>query len=459
MFAYYVLATMNVLLATYIIATSPVKGVGRFLAPDSIVAAILAATFGIRPLFPDRFKEWTVNGYVPTPDGIFLAAVIGTVGLGAIAVGATLHRSHPERYLAASHGDEVRDLSPLKVLSVSAVSTLAYLGLLTLFLGNASVFKDGRTVETAQSGVPEIVFMIPLAGSIAVAMCLISKRNVDISHRATLLLLAASAIPVLAVSQAGSRRLIIPALMIPMIAALMRRPRPLRAWHIGAGVGGVLVLATVPYVRAAGARAPGESLAGALIRHIGDTGPVGVIRPFFTQWDTGMLDYTAVVAERLDRFGLGLGTLVEFLTRPLPSTIQPFGTSFSDQLLTDLYGGGCWDPYCPVASAPGVLYFDGGYIGVAVGGIFIGYWLRRIANLWQHNEALTDGRVIAVCIVAAYALVFARTNSIHALWWVIYTLLIAFAVERLTRWAHVRPDLNSRDSEHQGALRPDRSRR
>jgi hypothetical protein len=243
------------------------------------------------------------------------------------------------------------------------------------------------------------------------------------------------AISLVMVSALGTRRFMIPAVLMPICAALIRRPAKLRLWHLAVGFLGLLFVAIVPMVRSAGARLPGENLLTASLRYASEQGIGGILEPIFASYDTEMLDYIALASSRIHSgwlsLGLGRGTLLEFILRPLPGSMLSH-PAWSDEVLINLWGGtGCGNPYCPVASVAGVTYFDGGYPLVIVGSLAFGFGLRWLATRWVYNGHLGDFRATAVAIASSFALVAARTNTVHATWWCIYTLIIAWLIYRV----------------------------
>lgn len=422
---------------TYVIATCPVRGVGRFLAPDVMATAMIVAIFGVRPTFKDRFEEgpW-YDMYVPTVEGQHISLLVGVIAIVSFSIGTTIAQRTTRR---EARLDQFRSCQSTKqirftagqVIALSAISAFTYVAALTAFAGPGifSQLQNGRSADLAIGGIPEIVMIIPLTASVAAAIFLLTHKNRRLLAVEIIVLLMATITSVTLVSQLGNRRFIIPAVLIPLTAALIRKPARVKLIHIGLATVGVLLLATIPMVRAAGARRPGEGLLSAGWRYLQEEGPSGVIRPIFVSYDTEMFDYIAVVAPTLesDRFGWGRGTVVEFITRPLPATWID-GPAWSNSLMTQFFGGGCGDPVCPVASLPGVLYFDGGLTLVAVGSLIAGIFLRILSAKWQYNKLVSIKTQISVVIISSFALIAIRTNTIHAAWWVVYSLMIAYAV-------------------------------
>lgn len=421
--------------AVYLIASTPVTGLGRYLAPDSVAGLTLFAIFGLRPLFTDRFSDRTLYGYIPTDAGQQTAMIVGMVGMVALAFGAlcaTRARSRPRPASPTKPHWEL-NMKSSHVIFFTLGSSLLYLAGFAAIAGVQSLqaLSGGRSENVHLEGVPEALLILPMAGPIVVALFLAFRRGKPISRSEVLVLVAAVATSLIQLSQLGNRRFIIPALLIPAIAALMRRPTRVRVWHVAFAFITFAFAAIVPMVRSAGARSAGENLLSASFRYFGDVGLSGTFRPVLASYDTEMFDFIALFASPsslpFGDFGYGRGTVLEFFTRPLPSAWVPNGP-FSDLILSMKWRGGCAEGVCPVASLPGVLYFDGGLLLVGLGCLLAGVFLRRLATAWRDNAALPPLRTACVAIASGFALVATRTNTVHAAWWVIYALLIAAVV-------------------------------
>lgn len=440
--------TVSLLAFGYILATTPVHGLGRYLSPDVTATAMLVAIFGIRPLFADRFDSgpW-YSKYLPTEDGQTTSLLVGMIAIACFAIGTAVIRQKTKPARILKRKKQVERLNRVKftsghLLAFTAIGAVAYIGALIVFAGS-NIFgqlRNGRSTDVSIGGVPEFVMILPLTASIAAALFLLGRTNSKMRPSELLILTMAVGSSIVLVSQLGNRRFIIPAILIPIIAALMRRPTRVKLWHVIGGTAGLLFLAIIPMVRSAGARRPGESLLGASWRYLQEEGIIGVIRPIFVSYDTEMFDYIAVVGPKLAKedYGLGRGTFVEFMTRPLPGSWGDT-PAWSERLLIELFGGGCGDPVCPVASLPGLLYFEGGYIVVALGAFIAGAFLSALATKWRYNQTLSIRNQAYVAIISSFALIAVRTNTVHAAWWIIYTLLLVYLVHASAATMRKRP--------------------
>lgn len=395
---------------------------------------MLAAIFGVRPLFSERFSEgpW-YERYTPSPAGEELALLVGMTGILALTIGVAASRTPINTSVTPrlQSRQEIARLSIGHVAIATMVATISYLGALMLLAGPGifGQLRNGRSADLAMGGIPEFVMIIPLMASVSTALFLLTHRKRHLRFAEIIILLGATCTSIALVSQLGNRRFIIPAALIPLIAALIRKPTRVKLWHAIVALAGVLLLATIPMVRAAGARRTGEGLLSAAWRHLKDEGISGVIQPIFASYDTEMFDYIAIVAPTLNLsdYGWGRGTVMEFIFRPLPSSWMT-EQAWSDKIMTRFFGGGCGDPVCPVASWPGVLYFEGGLFIVAIGSFLAGFLLRKVSIKWQYNRNFSVRTQLYVVIVASFALIAMRTNTVHAIWWILYTLIIAYVL-------------------------------
>jgi len=449
---FWLIALVNLVPVAIVIATSPLRGLSRVLSPDTQLIAVFYAIFSIRPLFGDRFQSSRSSysgfyGFVPTYQGQMTASLVGMSLLWSTAIGAffyTLYRNDRTEatpFTVSSVVDPSPDREcPQKLPHVRAlVGTSAALAIyfltLVIYLGVGRVLAmtRGRSAESAPKGVPEIVGVLPLAGSIAAATLILMARSRPIGIGAWFSITACTALSLITVSQLGTRRFMIPSLLIVITALLMRKPVRLRLRHMVLGVMAVAVFAVVPYVRSEGNR-QGKNLAQAIVRYFEDVGLLGSLRNIFTTYDTEMYDYIAVIAPRLSTgradYGWGKGTLIEFLTHPLPANILE-SVERSNEVRGYLFnyscGIGCGLPF-PVPSWGGVLYFDGWYFGVVVGGILGGVVVRWLAMRWSHAPSSTVAQNVMTAICVSYVGVAARTETITALWLCIYSAAVGVVV-------------------------------
>lgn len=446
---FWIFALVDLVPVVLIITTNPLRGLSRILAPDTLVAAMLFAIFAVRPLYSDRFtfsRDYRgFYGLIPSENGQIAASLIGAILIWSLLIGCVWRNQR--RKSSAVHAYDVEPVvakeqgsnrsRPMLAIVASLAALVAYAGILvaTMGLGGFLAIFAGRSDAASTGGLPEVVLTVPLAGSIASAILILSASSSRLSSAERAAVLICTGASLVGVSQLGNRRLIIPAISIVVIAMLMRRSVRLRLWHL-ATAGLILVaLAVLPAVRSAGSRLQNENLVDAVARSVRDVGPLGAAKSFFASYDTEMYDYLAMLAPELQKgrleLGLGSGTIQEFLTHPLPAGMTP-GMARSGELRAHLfnyacYGGGCDVPN-PVQSLAGTLFLDGWYVAVLIGGIGVGYAVRALSFEWARAAELSVARNIVIAICASYAMIAVRTDTIFALWWCLYTLLIGSAV-------------------------------
>ncbi|MGV0720490.1 hypothetical protein ABQF17_07285 [Mycolicibacterium elephantis] len=450
---FWLFALINLIPVALVVLTNPLRGVSRLVAPDTLVVVMLYAIFAVRPLYTDRFaspraREWYF-GITPTAEGQLTASIIGMVLLWGIAIGVIWRtewrKSSVIREELSSdlkgRADLEQDTSSRLPTGIAIIVTLIalalYFAVLMRVIGLSGILamSGGRSAAAHPASVPEIVMQLPLAGSVASATLILTARTSKINAASWIVIAFCTVASIVTVSQLGSRRLMIPAILIVVTALLMRKPVRLRFWHLAAGSVAFLALMTMPMVRGAGGRDEGEGIFAALARAVGETGPVNAVEYFVTSYDTIMYDYIAVLASELEngrlKLGLGSGTIVEFLAHPFPANMTPF-LERSSELKAHIFHYSCFGPDCPVRnpviSVGGTLFFDWWHLGVLIGGIIVGFVVRAIAFRWSRAASLSTSQNLITAVCASYAMIAARTDTVWAIWWCIYTIIIALLV-------------------------------
>lgn len=457
MSTFWLLAIVDLIPVAFVVYSSPLRGLSRLLAPDTLVVAILYAIFAIRPLYTDRFLPSKLSGsgfygFIPTLDGQMTASVVGLLLLWSIAAGVlwsnaaggfwqTQHKQEGQsagNLWGGLQSEEAmpQHLRPSRAVAVTLLALAFYAAILIQFMGFAGflAMAGGRSAEAATGSVPQIVMTIPIAGSVAGALLILTAPTVHFDAARWLAIGFCVSTSLMMTSQLGTRRYIIPSVLILATALLMRRPVRARVWHLAVGLGVLIFLVTLANTRAAGARMEGENLFGATIRTVHDFGVRDLAAFFFTSYDTSMYDYIAVLAPDLEsgylKLGLGSGTVGEFFANPFPAALTPF-VERSTELKAHLFNYACIGPGCPpnpVISVGGTLFFDWGYLGVVIGGVVVGLVIRALAYRWSRAATMSTSQNIITAVIGSYAMIAARTDTVWAIWWCIYTLIIAAAV-------------------------------
>jgi hypothetical protein len=424
-----------VLLITAItIGTSVYAGPARWLTPTSLAALILAAIFGVRPLMSRDPVDFNFHG-LDASGGLMQAEIVGLLSSAALLAGGlwasrstNCQRSQPS---AADYAAAIPQGKPslLRVPVLGIAGAAGWLLSVAAFAGPSTLalLVAGRSSELSSrlAGYPTVLFTLALLGSGAACVYIARfGRGRKLGHVEMTALTVAVAISAGCVSLDGTRRFLLPALLSPVVARVFSNGGRLPRRTLPAAGLVLIFLMTLPFVRSAGARQDGENLVTASARYYATGGLNETLKAFFLSYDTEMLNYVAFASPRLGHtipYGLGRGTVGEFLLFPLPSGV--FGEQlYSDRLLTDIFGGSCSQVDCPVASEPGVLLLDFGFPGVFLGMLGSGFLLRRL-ELRAAARGSPERSVLVIAAVGGYAPVLMRTNTIDAAWWTLYFLL------------------------------------
>ncbi len=406
---------------------------GPALSPFSITLLLLGAIFGVRPLIIEaEGGQWWLYG-IDVSNGVRLAAIVGLWAILALIAGYAFSFSRKRRVQIslglAGKAPSVR-LAALISLACSAAwfVSMAIIGGGFQFLQQLAA---GRSAEIASrlEGVPVFFSAIPVAGVVAVSVArAYREREAKLPIREAVLFwlaIAAGSLPPLAL---GNRRLLIPVALCALIVVLRRRWEKRITLAAAAIVAaGALVVAALPFVRSAGSRTASGNLVDSLVAFFEENGVGETVRSFFVSYDTEMFSYIALLGPRLGDgipYGAGRGTLGELILQPIPASIAPWPT-WSNSLLTDVFGGGCATVACPVPSVVGILFFDLGLIGVLLGMFCVGLVIAAVERALVHADGF---RLAAALTVAGFAPGLIRGNTVSQLWIVLNVLLVAFAV-------------------------------
>lgn len=410
----------------------------RALRPESQASLMLFAIFCIRPLIT-RNDYLLFYGAQVDPAGRNQALVVGCTAFAGLTLGIMMARRRakgPASSTAPPLGRGVPASNSIWLWGLLGI--VGYVLLIVIIQGSsvANSLADGRS-EEFDLLLPEVFTMLPLSGPAAVSLALIRRKTGTITPAFAASAFGLILLSVAALSLLGTRRFVIPALLMPLVPLVYQRGVRLRPRHLVTLVPVALFLLLLPLTRSAGGRRPGESLIAATVRVFREQGITETVLTFFTSYDTEMFDYIALVAPTLggaNPYGAGRGTFLEFLSRPLPAGLQ---SAHSDTLISRNFGGvGCDQAACPVASLPGVLYFDFGLIGVLIGCVAAGYAFARITRVLCNNHSSERALILAV-VITANTIILVRTNTSIALWWSIYLCLIAFTISHFARRATV----------------------
>lgn len=422
---------------------------GSVLSPYSLTLLILLSIYGVRPLLmPDEPQSFRFYGY-SINSGFEQAALLGfigttafVVGYAAIRVGLTssnhtnlntqirpetvnrLHRSAPQRAAFSAWSLFAAWLLAMVVLGGGP----SFLGV--LFAGRSEQALD------ALAGVPAFVSALPVIGCLLVAVVRFqNEREEPYTRPQNLQYWLVAAVSVVPPSALGTRRFLIPSLVIVVLGVMTRSWRgKIKLKWAAAAMGAFLVMAMIPFVRSAGSRTSGSTdLIGSLAAYFGEEGLRGTLNNFFLSWDTEMFNYVAYLSRTMGDeipFGLGRGTIGELLAMPIPAAISPF-PRWNDVLLSYAFGSGCSvETACPVPSIVGVLYSDLAIPGLILGMLILG---AMSANFEKNLLASSGVHTGVLLLTAGFSVVFARGNSMaqvwlavqcFAVWWLIHKFML-----------------------------------
>lgn len=442
---------------------------GSMLSPFSQILLILISIFGFRPLLmsgePESFIFYGYN----IANGHALASLIGFVGLLGFTLGYSFQRVAVSKRAAVGTVEELQFEPPVmspERAAVVAWSLLAIWMLAMMFVGGGPSFLillfEGRSeaVNKVFAGVPAIVPALPVVGCLMAATVRFRWERAHLytrSQNITYWVLAVVA--VIPPSALGTRRFIIPSVLIMLLGALAntwnRKVRP--GWLLG-GAAAFLVLAVVPFVRSAGSRVGGETdLLGAMSVYFRDEGLRGTLSNFFLSYDTEMFNYIAFFAPRMGEtipYGMGRGTVGEIFAMPIPAAFSPFDR-WNDVLLNYAFASHCsLETVCPVPSIIGVFYTDMSFPAVVAGMFILGITAANFERSILHSS----GNLTALLLlVGGFSVLFARGNSmaqlwiavqVFVLWWMACKVALALSFRRPapqptgTRTARVRGEAN-----------------
>ena len=192
-----------------------------------------------------------------------------------------------------------------------------------------------------------------------------------------------------------------------------------------------LVLGTIPYVRAQGARTQ-QGFVSLMIS--GVTSPVTSAQTFISGHDTEMFPALGVEKRAIDEgmgYGLGAATVGDLVLAPVPSLVFPGKpTTDRDRVLQGTFGTSCEvtnGGVCPDFSSTGTFYRDFGYLGVTVGMLLLGLFSGRL-----RVRGLTDARTAVLSAAWLVMLpIVIRAGFMPAFSWFLYFVVPSLIVLRL----------------------------
>lgn len=457
--------------------------IGAMLSPFSIFLLMLCSIFGIRPLLmldDESYDSRYFYGY-DISGGFFLASVLGLIGVVAFVLGyasARLVSTRRTRRLVTEEAispqfpsrHSFADLHPSapERVTVAAILMLSMWFAVMIVVGGGPSFIAllfaGRSEQVSRvlANVPSLAFAIPVVAALLIASVRWeferSGSGFVYTFRRNAAYWIVSAACVVPPSALGTRRFLIPSVIIVLIgAASWRWTRRIKVVWAAAAAASFLALAIFPFVRSAGSRTfgyGGSDILGAMAYYLQNEGIEGVLDSFFLSYDTEMFNWVAYFAPRMGsslEFGMGRGTFGDLIAQPMPASVMNLPI-WNDYLLLQAFGGTCGDGIaCPVPSIIGVLYTD-----LALPGLILGMFLLGIACLnFEPLLFRSHGAATAALLLAAgFSVVFARGNSMSQLWYGAQIWLVWLAVYTALITLSARPPVFASQSGVRPSSRP-----
>jgi O-antigen/teichoic acid export membrane protein len=431
-----ILPFVTILVGSAPIVFRTVRGRFDWFEPILAGCAMLIILFGIRPLVMVLGHRTEYLGSFDTRPFLFR---VEALGLLATVVFVIAYEVVCRRRIPAQHG---RRLAPdrrsaalaigwvfvsvavlLFVVQLSRGSSLT--GSLKLILaGNSKALRD----LFANSS--EYLSSSPVLGTCAALLILLAVGRSRMLRQERWFVYLASALPTLVFLALGNRRFIIPAVGIPLLVRLLMLGRRPRSRFVVTVVPIIFILlATIPFARAVGAR---QQHGGALpIFRAAFSEPFSVVNDFFTGPDTEMPNALALELSAFDRGRLahahGMATFGDLAIAPVPHVLFPKPVTQRNRMLIATTGAPCdavAGGLCPDFSVVGTFYQDFGAVGVLLGMLLFGgasgaIWKRVIAEGSSKDPALI---LLAGCWTVFVPIIM-RAGFMPAFAWFLYFYL------------------------------------
>ncbi len=399
--------------------------------------------FGLRPLvmrYPTDFEFYGLDSLT----GFNRAVAAGLIASLSLSIGFFFAKpyvrevSEKEFYLKKDIVMRARMISIiLMILWVILMIVIGGTNVLTLL-------SQGRSEALNLSfvGVPVLLQALPASSFIIFSVSLlVLGRSERISTANSIELVTLFVLTATPSALVGDRRIIVP-MTISLLFVVFQNRRDLRLGvfgFLGFLVIG-LILIIYPFVRSSGARA-GVNLPTATYQFFQENGLVEVVHNFLVKNDTEMFNFVSFLMAQMGnefKFGYGRGTIIDIFREALPSSLSASHT-WSDMILTKMFGGGCGSGLCPVPSLVGVLFYDMGFLGVVVGFILVGFFARKYDALLSSSSGL---KLISAFTFGGYCAVIVRGSSIAMIWIALNVIIVSYLGHKLV-FGKIDPDHKS----------------
>lgn len=424
--------------------------IARIDAFDPLFTGTLtfAVLFGVRPLLMIWGGEESYYG-VDISESLTTATLLGLMGFSAFVVGyVCVSRSKIVSAEAAPTKDVPAPLARAALVGLTILGAAIYAAFLAWRFGSVGrgfeMVRAGRSLELASGfgGASEYLTAAPILATVGAAALVITQRG-RLSLVDRVLLLAATCVPLLIFGFLGNRRFVIPAVLIPLVAwYLVTAVRPKWKTVIIGGAVAFLVLAAVPYARAAGARDQAGGFVPAMQALL--KSPVElIVDRFLGSHDTEMVAALAVQTEIVRQPYWGRASVGDLLIAPIPSALFPKPVTARNEVLIEIYGAPCQavGGRCPDFSVVGTFHQDLPYGGVVVGCLMLGAFSAWVWKKGTQPFASCSSVAVAACW-AVMLPVLVRAGFMPAFAWFLYFALpllgLLFLLPRVSRESRVR---------------------
>lgn len=421
---------------------------GTFDLLEPIVGGtiVLAVIFGVRPiamLVADDFvyRDVDIAQYFPYTVALGLLGTVAFVAAYEWVRRRQLHAS-------SLHERERRISRPIAFGSVAVLALLSVL-LFGLHLSRLGTnLADGlRLLVGGQS--PELVARWTgtseyLSTSPILAACGATLLGIATRWRPTrlqlVLILVLVAYPVVIFYLSGTRRYMLPCLLVPLVTwMLMSGRRPSGRLLLALVPVAFLILATIPFARWVGTRDEATGGIGTVIVQAIEN-PARAVHRFVLGPDTNMVPTLAMevsVLTSLGDFFYGRATVGDLLLAPIPHLIFPDKPQTArDELLTRAFGTPCrlaGEGVCDDFSIIGTFYQDFWVPGVAV---LMGVVGAASAWLWfRWRRSPGDQRlIVAAGTWTVFVPIIFRAGFMPGFqWWLYFVVPCLLAVVAFMR--------------------------
>ena len=432
---------------TIVVALVPFIRRGRRLdifEPVVPACAFLAVLFGVRALTVLHESALVYDGQPFSQSDLTRAIAAGFIGTLGFVIGYEIWAARgPVPRRVGGVGGDIRAAREFAVFA-----TIAGIGLFVMnlsrgssILGTLRLMLHGRSSElgTIFQSSSEYLSSAPILASCGALVVILCAGARKLSRAEWTLIAVTSLVPVILFGLTGSRRFVIPAVGVPLVALyVVRGRRPRWRWVAIAGIAAFLVLAVVPYERSQGARQNSGGVVRIAVRAVEH--PKDVMSQFINGNDTEDLSTLALEIRALPHpgdFYYGRATVGDVILAPIPTMLIPSKpTTARNSLLVKVFGLPC-DPTsggCPDFSVVGSFYQDFWYPGVFLEMALLGI---AAAAIWRRggSRGSSPTATAAAAVTTVFLPIIIRAGWMPAFAWSLYFFVPTAVGLALTRLA------------------------